>query len=108
MAIPLQGLDAALPSIVMHIIFYLSSLAAPFPFYVSPATWARDLRWSACYQLAAALMLVVALFRLKGHLHDAMGAAAERDGVALVGADGMLHGARKAEDVYKHRSFRLT
>ena len=59
----MQGLDAALPSVLVHVIFYLSSLAAPFPLlrfpgYLGPTLYCA----SMCYQLLVSpLMLFVAL-----------------------------------------------
>ena len=59
----IQGLDAALPSVLVHMMIYLSSLAAPFPLlrfpnYLGPALYCA----SMCYQLLVSpLMLFVAL-----------------------------------------------
>ena len=66
----LHGTDAAVPSVVAHLIFYLGSLAAPFPVYRFPGYLGPFLYCaSVCYQTIASPLMLLLAFRLDGGGH---------------------------------------
>jgi hypothetical protein len=63
----LHGLDAALPSALMHLMFYIGSVAAPFPFlrfpgYLGPSLYCA----SVCYQTIASPLMLLVAFSMEG------------------------------------------
>ena len=62
-----HGLDAAVPSVLTHVGFYLGSVAAPFPFFRFPGYLGPSLYCaSVCYQTIASPLMLLVAFRLDG------------------------------------------
>ena len=63
----LHGLDAVVPSVIAHLILYLGSIAAPFPFFRFPGYLGPYLYCaSVCYQTIASPLVVLVAFCLDG------------------------------------------
>ena len=63
----LRGLDAALPSALVHLMFYIVSVAAPFPVlrfpgYLGPSLYCA----SVCYQTIASPLMLLVAFSMEG------------------------------------------
>jgi len=63
----MRGLDAAVPSALMHLMLYIVSVAAPFPLlrfpgYLGPSLYCA----SVCYQTIASPLMLLAAFSMEG------------------------------------------
>lgn len=61
------GLDGAFPSLLMHVIIYLGSVAAPFPFlrvagFLGPALYSP----AVCYQVLVSPVMLLVAFSMEG------------------------------------------
>ena len=105
----MHGLDATVPSLIVHVGLYLSSVAAPFPFIRFPGWLGPRLYMvSACYQtVASSLMLLVAFSLEDGRdlpqpeLWALLSAAT---GMTLVGAGLMATFVRRE---YRHTFYKV-
>jgi len=63
----IRGLDAALPSALVHLMFYILSVAAPFPLlrfpgFLGPSVYCA----SVCYQTIASPLMLLVAFSMEG------------------------------------------
>ena len=63
----LHGPDAAVPSALVHLMFYIGSVAAPFPFLRNPGYLGPSLYCaSVCYQTIASPLMLLVAFSMEG------------------------------------------
>eukprot|EP00618_Florenciella_parvula_P016977 CAMPEP_0119473200 /NCGR_PEP_ID=MMETSP1344-20130328/4942_1 /TAXON_ID=236787 /ORGANISM="Florenciella parvula, Strain CCMP2471" /LENGTH=2127 /DNA_ID=CAMNT_0007506261 /DNA_START=134 /DNA_END=6517 /DNA_ORIENTATION=- len=110
----LHGLEAAVPSALVHLMFYIVSVAAPFPIlrfpgYLGPSLYCA----SVCYQTIASPLMLLVAFSMEGgsgmpqaDLWALVGVATV---VLLVGASlmGCYMVPEYRKTFYQHNSFKM-